>query len=73
MPPHPAPRTAQVRWNFLRSQSIDQLEADEVDPEKSDAATLDFNELQATVYMHVHVHVHVHMHTMCPCTTYAWA
>ena len=25
----------QVRWNFLRSQSIDQLEADEVEAETS--------------------------------------
>jgi len=35
----------QVRWNFLRSQSIDQQEIGEVDAEKSDAATLDFGEL----------------------------
>ena len=35
----------QCRWNFLRSQSIEQVEGGDVDAEKSDIATLDFNEL----------------------------
>ena len=40
---------AQCRWNFLRSQSVDQLEVGDVDPAKSDAATLDFNEFQECI------------------------
>ena len=35
----------QCRWNFLRSQSIEQVEGGEVDAEQSDVATLDFSEL----------------------------
>ena len=35
----------QCRWNFLRSQSVEQVEGGEVDAEKSDIATLDFNEM----------------------------
>ena len=35
----------QCRWNFLRSQTVEQVESDEVDESKSDIATLDFGEL----------------------------
>ena len=38
------------RWNFLRSQTIDQMGADEAsEGENSDYATLDFNELQECI------------------------
>merc|ERR1719502_1594311 len=39
----------QCRWNFLRSQSVEQVEGGEVDAEQSDIATLDFNELQECI------------------------
>ena len=39
---------AQVGWNFLRSQSVEQLGGD-VDGELDDIATLDFNELQECI------------------------
>ena len=35
----------QCRWNFLRSQSVEQVEGGEVDADSSDIATLDFSEL----------------------------
>ena len=35
----------QCRWNFLRSQTIEQVEGGDVDAEKSASATLDFAEL----------------------------
>ena len=35
----------QCRWNFLRSQTIEQVEAGDVDAESSAVATLDFSEL----------------------------
>ena len=35
----------QCRWNFLRSQTIEQVEGGDVDEEKSASATLDFAEL----------------------------
>merc|ERR1719424_1017170 len=39
----------QCRWNFLRSQTIEQVQGGDVDAEKSDIATLDFNELQECI------------------------
>ena len=35
----------QCRWNFLRSQTIEQVQGGDVDAEQSDVATLDFTEL----------------------------
>ena len=35
----------QCRWNFLRSQTIEQVQGGDVDAEQSDVATLDFAEL----------------------------
>lgn len=41
---------AKCRWNFLRSQTIDQMGADEAsDGENSDYATCDFNELMECI------------------------
>ena len=40
---------AQVGWNFLRSQSIEQLSGGDVEGDTDDIATLDFNELQECI------------------------
>ena len=40
---------AQCRWNFLRSQTIEQLQAEDNNAESSDYATLDFAELNECI------------------------
>ena len=49
----------QARWNFLRSQSVEQLEADDAD-ENSAATTLDFGELQECACRPLHAARPVH-------------
>ena len=50
LPPPPSPPLrAQVRWNFLRSQTIEQLASEEEVGDASDYATLAFGELQECV------------------------